>query len=156
MEITARYFSGVSFLFAEEAERAVVAKRNTKAIGDMSELEAARALARAGYLVSKPLGDSHRYDLIIDDGTVLSRVQVKTGRLRKGAIIFACFSSHSHRGGPSCRPYRGEIELYCPETDKVYLLPESDACLSKAHLRIAPPRNSQKKIVRWASKYELL
>jgi PD-(D/E)XK endonuclease len=159
MEITARYFSGVSFLFAEGGARAVIAKRDTKAIGDMSELEAARALARAGYLVSKPLGDSHRYDLIIDDGTVLSRVQVKTGRLRKGAIIFACFSSHSHRGGPSCRPYRGEIEffaVYCPETDKVYLLPESDACLSKAHLRVAPPRNSQRKIVRWASQYELL
>ena len=105
MEITARYFSGVSFLFAEGGDRAVIGKRDTKAIGDMSELEAARALARAGYLVSKPLGDSHRYDLIIDDGTVLSRVQVKTGRLRKGAIIFACFSSHSHRGGPSCRPF---------------------------------------------------
>jgi hypothetical protein len=154
--------AGVSFLFPDNSEKkvsSIAPKRNTKAIGDLSELEAARALARAGYLVSKPLGDSHRYDLIIDDGETLSRVQVKTGRLRKGSVIFACFSSHSHRGGPSCRSYRGEIEfyaVYCPETEQVYLLPESDACLSKAHLRVTPARNSQSKALRWASQYELL
>jgi len=69
---------GVSYLFPPEdvenlltiaaAPNAEKPKRNTKKIGDLSELEVAIALARAGYIVSKPLGDSHRYDLIIDDG----------------------------------------------------------------------------------------
>ena len=82
-------------------------KRNTKAIGDLSELEVALALVRAGYLVSKPLGDSHRYDLIIDDGERLARVQVKTGRLYGEVVKFNCSSSHSHRGGVASRAYHG-------------------------------------------------
>jgi hypothetical protein len=133
-------------------------KRNTKAIGDLSELEVALALARAGYIVSKPLGDSHRYDLIIDDGQTLSRVQVKTGRLNsQGAIRVSCCSSHAHRGGAS-RPYRGEIEyigVFCPQTGEAYLVPESEIVNSFMHLRVAPTANRQDRHIRWASQYRL-
>jgi hypothetical protein len=132
-------------------------KRNTKAIGDQSELEVAVALARAGYLVSKPLGDSHRYDLIIDDGSRLYRVQVKTGRLRGGSVRAACYSSHAHRGG-TMRSYRGEVDfigVFCPETGDVYLVPESEIVDSKMHLRVAPTINRQDKHIRWASRFKL-
>ena len=44
----------------------------------------AAALIEAGYAVSKPFGENQRYDLVIDDGETLARVQVKTGRLRNG------------------------------------------------------------------------
>ncbi len=50
------------------------------------------ALMRAGYFVSIPFGENHRYDLIAGKDNALYRVQVKTGRLRKGAILFACYS----------------------------------------------------------------
>jgi hypothetical protein len=133
-------------------------KRNTKAIGDLSELEAAVALARAGYIVSKPLGDSHRYDLIIDDGRTLSRVQVKTGRLHDGAISFNCFSSHTHRGGLACRTYRGEIEflaVYCPETGETYLIPEGNLVITKMHIRVDPTTNRQRRNINWAEDYRL-
>jgi hypothetical protein len=50
-----------------EADAAAKPKRDTKAIGDRSELEVALALARAGYLVSKPLCDSFR---IVSQGVV--------------------------------------------------------------------------------------
>lgn len=132
-------------------------KRNTKAIGDLSELEVAVALARVGYIVSKPLGDSHRYDLIIDDGQTLSRVQVKTGRLTSGAIRVSCCSSHTHRGGAP-RPYRGQIEyigVFCPQTGEVYLVPESDIVDSYMHLRVDPTVNRQDRNIRWASRYKL-
>ena len=62
--------------------------RDTKSIGELSELIVAAELGRAGYHVSLPLGESKRYDLIVDDGESLFRVQVKTGRLRNGAILF--------------------------------------------------------------------
>jgi len=133
-------------------------KRNTKAIGDLSELEAALALARAGYLVSKPLGDSHRYDLIIDDGERLARVQVKTGRLHAGVVKFNCSSSHSHRGGSASRAYHGEIEflaVYCPETGETYLLPEGEIGNTKMHIRITPTTNQQRKNIHWAQTYKL-
>jgi hypothetical protein len=156
----------VSYLFPPEEGDDVAAttpaisekpKRNTKAIGDLSELEVAIALARAGYIVSKPLGDSHRYDLIIDDGEMLSRVQVKTGRLNLGAIRVSCCSSHRHRGGTS-RSYRGEIEfigVFCPQTGESYLVPESEIVDTFMHLRVAPTVNRQDRRIRWASRYKL-
>jgi hypothetical protein len=132
-------------------------KRDTKTIGDQSELEVAVALARAGYIVSKPLGDSHLYDLVIDDGVTLSRVQVKTGRLAHGSIRVSCCSTHANRGGTT-RSYRGEIEfigVFCPQTGDVYMVPESEIVDSYMHLRVAPTVNRQDRHIRWASRYKL-
>jgi hypothetical protein len=133
------------------------AKRNTKLTGDISELHVATALAEAGYIVSKPFGENARYDLVADDGERLLRVQVKTGRLRGGVVRYACFSSHAHRHG-GMRPYFGEIDflaVYCPQTRKVYLLPESALVATTGHLRIGPTKNNMAKRIRWASEYEL-
>jgi hypothetical protein len=134
-------------------------KRDTKSIGDISELRVASALAELGYAVSKPLGENQRYDLIADDGERLQRIQVKTGRIRNGVIVFNCCSTHGHRrNSVKTRPYTGQIELlavYCPETEKVYILPEKELTASVAHLRLLPTRNNMKKTIRWAAEYEL-
>ena len=130
-------------------------KRDTKSIGDRSEMEAARALVRAGYIVSVPFGDSHRYDLIADKDGIMSRVQVKTGRLRNGAILFSPWSSHTHRNGPSIRTYAGEVEyiaVYCRETEGVYLVPIGEVN-TMGTLRVLPTKNRQRTHVRWASSY---
>jgi hypothetical protein len=158
----------VSYLFPPENSDDIVLiaptvlesrpKRNTKAIGDRSELEVAVALVRAGYIVSKPLGDSHRYDLVIDDGETLSRVQVKTGLLANGSVVVRCYSSHTHRGGAAQRSYRGEVDyigVFCPQTGDAYLVPESEIVDSTMHLRIAPTVNRQDRHIRWASRYKL-
>ena len=162
-------FPGVSFLVqdalftvsvAEETETSTQfnkQKRDTKAVGDRSEAIVMAELVKQGYLVSIPFGENQRYDLIIDDGCVLSRVQVKTGRLRGGVIVYNCSSSHAHRGG-SARPYFGEIEylaVYCPDTRKVYMLPEKELTATNAHLRVSPARNNMVKTIRWASRFEL-
>ena len=135
-------------------------KRDTKSKGDISELRVATELTRAGYAVSKPLGENQRYDLIADDGERLHRVQVKTGRLRRGVIMFNCCSTHGHRrtGNLATRPYTGQIEflaVYCPDTEKVYVVPEADLTRSKIQLRLVAPRNNMTKTIRWASRYEL-
>lgn len=155
----------VSFLFPPNDGDVVIPvdaesvkpKRNTKAVGDQSELEVAVRLARNGYIVSKPLGDSHRYDLIIDDGETLSRVQVKTGRLVNGSVTVKCYSSHFHRGA-AMRSYRGEVEyigVYCPQTGDAYLVPESEMVQFTMHLRVAPTVNRQDRHIRWADRYKL-
>jgi hypothetical protein len=159
---------GVSFLVqdalfetkaATEARDASRVKRDTKSIGDISELRVASALAELGYAVSKPLGENQRYDLIVDDGERLQRVQVKTGRIRNGVIIFNCCSTHGHRRNSlQTRPYTGQIELlavYCPENQKVYLLREADLTRSKIQLRLIPTRNNMVKTIRWARDFEL-
>ena len=133
------------------------AKRNTKKVGDISELEAILALTKLGYKVLIPFGENQRYDFVVDDGETLSRIQVKTGRLRNGVILYGAASTHGHRGRP-CRPYQGEIEyiaVYCPDTQKVYLVPESHLTRSLGSLRVAPTKNNVLKTVRWASAYEL-
>jgi hypothetical protein len=132
-------------------------KRNTKRIGDLSEIMVLSALIRAGYYVSIPFGENHRYDLIAEKDNVLYKIQVKSGRLRKGAILFACYSSHAHRGG-GMRRYTGEIDLfgvYCADVDGVYLIPAADVSAWSWSLRVESPKNGQSKKVRWASRYLL-
>jgi hypothetical protein len=164
----ARPIPGVSFLFdglPREVERptetpvVVPPKRNTKLIGDISELRVAVALTEAGYAVSKPLGENQRYDLIADDGKRLLRVQVKTGRMRGGVIVYSCCSSHGHRNKVLwSKPYFGQIDflaVYCAGNGKVYMIPETELVATSSHLRLVPPRNNMVKTIRWASQYEL-
>jgi hypothetical protein len=134
-------------------------RRDTKRVGDISELEVALALTRAGYVVSRPLGENQRYDLIADDGTRLQRVQVKTGRIRGGVLIFNCCSTHGHRRSAiAFRSYRGQIDVlavFCPDNRKVYMVPEAELTRSRIHLRLTAPRNNMRKTIRWAGQYEL-
>ena len=160
---------GVSFLIQEplisvggddrKRPKSNVAKRNTKLTGDISELRVAAAFVELGYAVCKPLGENQRYDLVIDDGERLQRVQVKTGRIRGGVVLFNCCSTHGHRRTEvMTRPYTGQIDLlavFCPENGKVYVVPEAELTRSKSHLRLVPPRNNMVKMIRWASQYEL-
>jgi hypothetical protein len=139
------------------APRALSTKRNTKKIGDHSEMQVILALTNLGIDVSLPFGENHRYDLIADDGMTIARIQVKTGRVRGDVILYKCASTHAHRGG-TARAYFGEIDylaVYCPETGKVYLLPEGELTATSAHLRLAPPKNNMRKTIRWAADYEL-
>jgi hypothetical protein len=132
-----------------------------KAKGDRTTLAVMLALHEAGFALSVPFGENTRYDLVIDDGGRLLRVQCKTGRLRDGAILFALCSCYGHHRNPgnARRSYDGEIDLfavYCRETERVYLVP-IDALGAKVQgtLRVDPPRNSQKRHVRFAADYEL-
>lgn len=130
--------------------------RDTKTIGEFSKLIVALALGRAGYYVAKPLGENSRYDLIIDKDGKLSRVQIKTGRLRNGAILFHTYSTHTHRKGASCRPYTNEVEffgVYCPELRSVYLIPIEDTARLSGTIRVNAAKNGQHSQVRWAQPY---
>jgi hypothetical protein len=108
-----------------------------------------------------PFGENTRCDLLIENGDDLSRVQCKTGRLRKGAVVFAVCSAYGHHRNPATarRTYEGQIDLfavYSPETAAVYMVPLQDVeTRTSAALRIAPPRNGQRKRIRLAADYEL-
>jgi hypothetical protein len=147
------------FLPVSELDAPRSPKRDTKCKGDVSELRVAAALVARGFAVSKPIGENQRYDLVADDGTTLRRVQVKTGRIRAGVVMFNCCSTHGHRRKAlQTRPYLGQIDLlavFCPENEKVYIMPESELTRSKIQLRLVAPRNNMVKTIRWASDYEL-
>jgi hypothetical protein len=132
-----------------------------KDIGDRSTLAVLLTLADAGYPVLLPFGENTRYDVVIDEGERLSRVQIKTGRLRGGAVLFAACSCYGHHRNPATarRSYNGQVDyfaVYCAETTGVYLIPiEELGVRVQCALRIDPPRNNQNLGVRWAAKYEI-
>jgi hypothetical protein len=71
-----------------------------KDIGDRSALAVMYALSSLGYELYVPFGENTRCDCIADDGTRLMKVQCKTGRLRRGAVIFRVCSSYAHHRNP--------------------------------------------------------
>jgi hypothetical protein len=119
------------------------------------------ALRNAGHSILLPFGENTRYDLAIDEGDRLSRVQCKTGRLHGGAVLFKTASTYCHhpRPTPSMRSYHGEIEyfgVYCPDNGAVYLIPfEAAPNRSSAALRVDASRNGQTKRIRFAADYEI-
>src|SRR5579864_547175 len=132
-----------------------------KDIGDRSTLAIILALTEAGYHVLLPFGENTRYDLVIDVNGSLSRVQCKTGRLRKGAVCFRTSSSYYHHPTPSppAKHYRDQVDffaVYCGETCGVYLVPIDDLAAEwQAWLRVDAPRNNQHRGVRFAADYEI-
>ena len=129
---------------------------NTKDVGDRSEAMVLAALLRAGKVVLQPFGDNQRYDLVIDDSGVFKRIQVKTGRLKNGAILASTASTYAHRGGKR-RGYIGQADLfavYSPDTGQVYMVPVSETPGTEISLRIDPPTRNTSSI-RWAKDFLL-
>ena len=129
-------------------------KNGTSSKGNVSELKVITAYVEAGYAVFVPFGGGSPYDLIVDTGSRLLKVQVKTGRLRNGCILFPMQRFSGHKKG---RRYAlGEFDVfavYCPDTDRIYatLFKES---LSEGRLRCFETKNNQKLKIRWAKDYE--
>jgi hypothetical protein len=132
-----------------------------KHVGDRTTLAVMLSMVDAGLEVSVPFGENCRYDLVLDDGSRLSRVQCKTGRLRDGTVRFSTASTYGHLPSPRQvrRPYAGEIDafaVYCPDTAGVYLVPiEQVGTRSGAYLRVTRPRNGQRERIRVASEFEV-
>jgi hypothetical protein len=128
--------------------------RDTSSIGNKSEAIVLAALVHAGYSPLLPFGGGRPYDIALDVGDKLLRVQVKTGRLLKEGVVF--FPTASQRRNMSYRSYRGDVDLfgvYCPSTKQVYLVPIDDVPEQSAYLRVVQPRNGQMRGVRWAKDY---
>jgi hypothetical protein len=134
--------------------------RNTSLTGEVCRMQIMAAVALQGKIPLVPLGDFQRYDFVIDDGGRFLRVQCKMGKLVKGAILFhpCSIDSRSKNGGCVRKGYVGQVELfgvYCPELGKCYLVPVDEVTATECSLRVDPPRNGQKKGIRWAAVYEI-
>jgi hypothetical protein len=128
--------------------------------GAAAEAEIAAAATRLGLVVLRPLSDGGRYDLAIDTGQRLLRVQCKWAA-RQGEVILAhCRTSRHTPGGYRRTTYSADeidaIALYSPDTDNCYLIPahEVEDCATIS-LRLGPTRNNQTVKVRWAKDYEI-
>ena len=133
--------------------------RTTSTRGDLSEMEIATALMRAGVTVLRPLSAAVRYDLVVDTGGgAFLRIQCKTGILRNGRVLFRVCSADSRR--PLGVTYQGQADavgVYCPQLATMYLVPMSAVAGLGivASLRVDASRNRQIKRVRYARDYEI-
>ena len=127
---------------------------NTKSVGEKTEGIVLGHLLRLGMSVSLPFGNNQRYDLIVDDGGRLLKVQCKTGQFKNGCVTFWACSTNGFTGEK--KGYKGQIDLffvYCPELDKIYRVPVADIGETQVALRVDPPRIAQKRRIRWAKDY---
>jgi hypothetical protein len=135
--------------------------RHPKEIGDRSTLAIMYALRSQGAAILVPFGENTRYDLVVDEGGRLSRLQCKTERLRNGVVLFNTCSSYAHHPNPKMikREYTGDIDefaVFCPDIGSVYRVPIEDMpAIRIGSLRVAPARNGQAKGVRLAAAYEV-
>lgn len=129
---------------------------NTKTKGDISEAAVLLALLQTGCIVSVCWGDNARYDLIVDIDGTLNRVQVKTGRVRDGCVLFRCSSVNVRTGITSC--YKGQVEyfgVFVPELNSCYLVPIDHANETEMSFRIEPTKNNQDAYAKWAEDYKI-
>src|SRR6266478_8495353 len=89
--------------------RVCLVQQETKKKGEAAELAFMLKAVSLGFGVAKPWGDSERYDFILDSGTRLWRVQVKsTSALQSGAY---CVNAQRHANGNAVAYRTGEIDF---------------------------------------------
>jgi hypothetical protein len=128
----------------------------TREKGNLAEAKILAALVAAGYLVSVPFGEGHKYDFVIDDSVSLWRVQCKTGRVKKGVLIFNSYSQSGN--GATKQGYHGLADLFAvlhPESGEVYLVPVERFGTTGVSLRLTPTVDGQIQNINWAVDYLL-
>lgn len=128
--------------------------------GAAAEAHVTAAAAMLGLVVLRPLCDGGRYDLAIDIGERILRVQCKWASRQGDVLIVHCTTSrHTPRGYVRTTYSDSEVDalaVYSPDTDRCYILPIGDIeGLSAISLRVAPTGNNQSTNIRWAREYEL-
>jgi hypothetical protein len=123
-------------------------------IGNSSESIVLSAYIKAGFTVSIPFGSGASYDLLVDNGTDIFKIQVKTAWISKGVLKYKCLRRQPK--SERRRPYKdGEVDyiaVYCPANDSLYGIPARNH-LGLGWLRLEPVKNGQSKLIRWAADY---
>ncbi len=124
--------------------------------GNAAEAAVLAALARADIPALIPFGQGLAFDLgaVIPPDGELVRIQVKSGRVRKGCVEFnTCSTDH----GSGRRLYTGladVIAVHVPDPEGLFVVPVELCPTSKGYLRLDPPRNNQRRRIRLAADYE--
>lgn len=97
------------------------ARRDTKSNGELAEAAFVHKAVSLGLVVSKPFGPDARYDFVVDSGTRLYRVQVRSVRCDGGSgyLVRCCYSKQ--------RPYTPQdidvLAAYVIAENAWYIIP---------------------------------
>ncbi len=130
---------------------------NTISRGNAAEAAVLHALISAGLVVLIPFGGGASFDLaaVLPPDGEITRIQVKSGRVRKGCVTFnACNTDHG-QGRVSYRGLADFIAVDVPELARRFMVPVDDCPSFTGLLRLEAPRNNQRAGVRFADDYDL-
>ena len=126
--------------------------------GEITEQQVAIEFLKLGYLVSKPLVQSSRYDFIADINHKLYKIQVKTGTLKEESYLeFATSTSHTNTKGTLNLTYSADdVDYFATMYDgQCYLVPQEICGKRNQRLRLVPTKNGQTKGITFAKDYLL-
>ena len=89
--------------------------------GDSAELRFMLLNHELGYIVSKPFGDNAKYDLIVDTGNILERIQIKSTSRKDTSSGMDCYNCLVCSGKDSKYQYTEKDIDYLA----VYVIPEN-------------------------------
>jgi len=114
---------------------------NHKKRGQWAELRFMAKAIEHGYQISKPIGDTAQYDVVLQVGGHFVSVQIKStyfqaGNLKPGNFVASLY----HVNGPNRRYEREDFDflvVYCIPTDVWYVIPSAVASTKHA-IRVCP------------------
>jgi hypothetical protein len=130
---------------------------HTKNKGDLGAIRAMADMTEKGWSILLPLTEHAAFDFVAYKGERFLRVQAKYRTAVNGAIVFPMSTCWADRHGVHSVPIdRDGIDVfcvYCPDTGACYYVDPKTWGEDNVLLRIDPPRNGQKKRIRWAKDY---
>lgn len=130
---------------------------NPKERGEWAELRFMARAAEEGFRVSKPWGDSARYDFAVEANGRFLRIQVKSSIFRSGSG-YRCSIQPTGHNGASRRYTTDQVDFFAayiiPE-DVWYILPAEIADDLVGKLRVSP-NNKRHKYERYKEAWHLL
>lgn len=131
---------------------------NTRITGEITELKCQLFLLEKGYIISKPVLDSARYDLILDYNNKLFKIQIKTSRWMSEeheGFIFNCKSQHRVADKNKIMKYSpDEIDFFMTEFENEFYLIPCTIQKSEMRLRFKPTKNNQDNKAYFAKDYK--
>ncbi len=121
--------------------------------GDIAWLKVVERSVKKGWLASRPIQESGRYDLILDDGERLYRVQVKyaDGHSPNSKGVARCQLTRNNGSGVNKnRKYSSEevdaVVVYVPRANSIcWFPPDVFENKTSLNIRYEPTKNGQSK-----------
>lgn len=136
--------------------------RNSKEIGNLTELQCITGLYELGCDVSIPFGNSQKYDLIMDYKGKLYKVQVKhaaektdeTGGVITHFVFKTRWQSHNSNGYKQNSYSEEDIDFFATYCQgKVFLIPVEECSGAEKSIRFTPTKSGQVKGINFATQY---
>lgn len=121
--------------------------QNSSAIGDIGETIALAEFAKLGFTVLVPFGGNCPYDLVVDIGGRLLKIQCKTTeKVKDGKMIFSICRTNgfTYKKEVYTKDEVDFLFLYCIENGYMALVPIEDTCMkTEFRIRTERPKNNQ-------------